>query len=481
MAFFFLCVLILIAGYFVYGTIVARIFGIQPHRKTPAFTRADGVDYIAMPTWKIFMIQLLDIAGLGPIVGPILGALYGPAALLWIVLGTILAGAVHDFLSGMFSVRLGGESISEIVGEGLGKYAKYVMRFFAVILMVLVGIFFVTAPAKLLCSTINVPWVKDIYLIIAIFVYYFLATIIPIDKIIGRLYPFFGVLLLIMTFGIAGGLIYHHYNLLPNLNFWHNTYPANAPQSGSHIWPGMFIVISCAALSGFHSTQSPLMARCLRNEKYGQFVFYGAMVVEGIIGLIWVTVGLSFYKSPEMLQNAIHGGTVIGVIKDVAQTLLGGVGGFLAILGVIVLPITSGDTAFRSSRLILAESFHIEQKKVRHRLYVAIPLFAVGIVMTRVGIHTLWLYVGWSNQSLAAIVLWALAALLVRSGKFHWIASVPATFITAVCVTYILNAKIGFNLDYRLSCIIGVLAALVAFVVFLVRSAYLRRRPLITE
>ena len=459
MLFFFACVGVLILGYFTYGVFVEKIFGPQPERKTPCWTKEDGVDYVNMPTWKVFFIQLLDIAGLGPIFGPILGALYGPQAMLWVVIGSIFAGGVHDYFSGMLSVRSGGKSIPEVVGDEMGMAARQVLRVFSVVLLLLVGVVFILGPAKLLS---NMTGFNVSLLIACIFAYYFIATILPIDKIIGRLYPIFGVLLLFMTFGVLGGLIFNGYELMPNLDFTTNVHPNDLP-----LWPLLFITLSCGAISGFHSTQSPLMARCMRNEKHGRPVFYGAMIVEGIIALIWVAAGVSFYENSAAMQAVIASGSPAAVVNEVCNTLLGPVGGFLAILGVIVLPITSGDTAFRSTRLILAETFKMDQAVIAKRLMIALPLFAIAFVISQVPFATVWRYFGWSNQMLSMLVLWSAAIWLARKAKFHWIATVPAVFMTAVDASFILQAKIGFGLPANISNIAGVaiaIAALGAFV-----------------
>ena len=467
---FFGCVLLLILGYFTYGKIVEKIFGIDENRPTPASTHKDGVDYIEMPTWKVFMIQLLDIAGIGPIFGPILGALYGPVALLWVVFGSIFAGGVHDFFSGMLSVRNKGHNIPEIVGDALGTSARQIMRVFSVLLLLFVGVVFILSPAKLLNDLTHVN--VDLFIAV-ILCYYFVATILPIDKIIGRIYPFFGALLLFMTFGIAGGLIFRGYDILPNLNFMVNTNPAGKP-----IWPLLFVTISCGALSGFHSTQSPLMSRCIKNERYGRKVFYGAMICEGIIGLIWVTVGLSFYKSPEALNSVITAQTPAGVVYEASRTLLGNIGGTLAILGVIILPITSGDTAFRSTRLIISEAFKIDQKKISKRLIIAVPLFVVGFLISTQKFGVIWRYFGWANQTLATMVLWATAIYLASKNKFHWIATLPAAFMTAVVVAFILEEKIGFGLAPVPSRVIGITFALLTLGVFLIKHKVWGHRTL---
>lgn len=460
MTVFFGCVALLLIGYFTYGAFVEKVFGVEPDRPTPCCQLADGVDYVEMPTWRVFFIQLLDIAGLGPVFGPILAALYGPVALVWIVLGCIFAGAVHDYFSGMLSVRNQGASIPEVVGNYLGMTARQIMRLFSVILLLLVGVVFILGPAKLLAnmSGMNVQlWVG------LIFAYYFLATILPIDKIIGQLYPIFGALLLFMSIGVMGGLVYHGYDILPNLDVMTNTHPEGLP-----IWPLIFITLSCGAISGFHSTQSPLMARCIQNERHGRLVFYGAMIVEGIIALIWATAAMSFFADAPALQAVIKSGTPSLVVKEVCTSVLGPVGGALAILGVVVLPITSGDTAFRATRLIIAETLGMEQKAVAKRLMLALPLFAVAFILTNVQFGIIWRYFGWANQMLSMLMLWSAACYLAQQKKFHWICSIPATFMTAVDASFILQAKIGFNLPASISNMAGVGIALAIFAIFLV-------------
>ncbi len=473
MAFFFLCLGLLVLGYFTYGKFVERVFEIRPDRPTPCCVNQDGCDYIEMPTWKVFSIQLLDIAGLGPIFGPILGALYGPAALLWIVIGAIFGGAVHDFFSGMLSVRTNGESIPEVVGDFMGMPARQVMRVFAVLLLVLVGVVFVLGPAKLLNNLIGV---NTQVLVACIFVYYFVATILPIDKIIGRLYPLFGALLIFMTLGVAGGLIFSGHEILPNLDFFTNTHPGDKP-----LWPLLFITLSCGAISGFHSTQSPLMARCIKNENRGRLVFYGAMIMEGIIALIWATAGLSFYNGPEALSAVIASGSPAAVVNEVSNSLLGPLGGFLAIMGVVVLPITSGDTAFRSTRLILAEAFKVKQAEAPKRLFIAVPLFILAFIISTQDFNLIWRYFGWSNQTLAMLVLWSAAIYLVQKQKLHWITSLPATFMTAVTFCFILQAPIGFNMPPFISNVIGVLLAAGALFWFLRYAAKKNGQPVSTE
>ncbi|MEG2173220.1 MAG: carbon starvation protein A [Desulfovibrionaceae bacterium] len=465
--YFILAVIGLIAGYFIYGTIVDKIFASDENRPTPAKTMADGVDYVEMSTWRIFLIQLLNIAGLGPVFGPILGALYGPSALLWIVFGSIFAGAVHDYFSGMLSLRYDGTNVPNIVGYNLGNAFKQIMRVFAVVLLLLVGVVFVTGPA-LLMTTITPEWMNYPFWLAVIFGYYFLATIMPIDKIIGRLYPVFGAILIIMAVGITTMLFVDGYNFYPDAQ-WVNQHPKGLP-----LWPLMFITIACGACSGFHATQSPLMARCLPNEKLGRPVFYGSMIAEGLIALVWATVGMTFYQTPVELNAALAAGGPGKVVADASYALMGPIGGVLAILGVVVLPITSGDTAFRAARLTIAEFLNYPQIAPLKRLSIAVPLFIIGIILSQVDFNLIWRYFGWANQTLAAIVLWAGAAYLYRKNRFHWIASAPAAFMTAATVSYICYEKtMGFHMDIDISNIIGLIVAIVAYVAFLMMG----RRP----
>ncbi|KAA0257133.1 carbon starvation protein A [Deferribacter autotrophicus] len=463
MLIFFACVALLIGGYFIYGKIVDRIFGSDPNRITPAKELNDGVDFVEMSPKKIFLIQLLNIAGLGPIFGPILGALYGPIALIWIVIGTIFAGAVHDYFSGMLSIRYKGASIPDIVGENLGFGFKQFMRVFSVVLLLLVGIVFVLGPAKLLA---NLSGANTALWVAVIFAYYFIATILPIDKIIGKVYPLFGAILLFMAVGLITALMVKGYHFYPEVSLT-NLHPKHLP-----LWPLMFITIACGAISGFHSTQSPMMARCLPNEKYGRMVFYGAMVGEGLIALIWATLGMSFYNNPEALNAVLAKGGPALVVKDISTTLLGAVGGLFAILGVVVLPITSGDTAFRSARLIIAEFLKISQKEGVKRLLIAVPLFIVGFIISKSNFGVIWRYFGWANQTLATVTLWAAAAYLIKEGKLHWIATIPATFMTAVVTTYLAYAKIGFGLNLNTSTIIGIVVAILSFITFMMKFRF---------
>lgn len=460
MLLFIASVVALLLGYFVYGRIIDRMFGADPSRPTPAETMEDGVDYIKLPVWRIFLIQLLNIAGLGPIYGPILGALYGPVALIWIVFGCIFAGAVHDYISGMLSVRYDGQSIPDVVGRNLGNGFKQFMRGFSVVLLVLVGVVFFLGPAALLESLTGIPTNVLIGIILA---YYFLATILPIDKVIGRIYPVFGAVLIFMALGLIVMLAVKGYTFFPKRTF-QNINPQELP-----LWPLMFITIACGAISGFHATQSPMMARCLPNEKYGRRVFFGTMISEGVIALIWATLAMSFFHSPEVLNEVLGEGGPGLVVNRVSTTLLGPVGGLMAVIGVIALPITSGDTAFRSARLIVADVFKVSQKKPLKRLTIAIPLFAIGFLISLSDFGLIWRYFGWANQTLATVVLWTCAVYLAKTGKLHWVATAPAFFMTVVVATFIVNAPIGFNLPMNLSTSIGIGAGVVALIAFLWR------------
>ncbi|WP_136796858.1 carbon starvation protein A [Desulfosediminicola ganghwensis] len=465
MIIFFASVAALIIGYLVYGAVIDRIFGADPNRKTPAETMQDGVDYLELPPWKIFLIQLLNIAGLGPIFGPILGALYGPVALVWIVLGAIFAGAVHDYFSGMLSVRYNGQSVPDVVGQNLGMLFKQFMRGFSVILLILVGVVFFLAPAELLQNLTGI----DVKILVGIILaYYFMATILPIDKIIGRVYPIFGAILIFMAVGLMTMLIAKGYDFYPQRTLV-NVNPQNLP-----LWPLMFITIACGAVSGFHATQSPLMARCLPNEKYGRSVFYGSMIAEGVIALIWCTLAISFFHTPEMLNKVLGEGGPGLVVNQVSTTLLGPFGGVLAIIGVVLLPITSGDTAFRSARLILADTFKLSQVEPVKRLLIAVPLFAVGFLISLSEYGLIWRYFGWANQTLATVVLWAAAMYLLKHGKLHWVASLPATFMTVVVVTFLANSGIGFGLPMNVSTSIGLGVAFVIVVAFFNKARTLR-------
>lgn len=471
MLWFLTCVAALIGGYFIYGTFVEKVFGINEKRQTPAHTRADGVDYVPMSTPKVYLVQLLNIAGVGPIFGPIMGALYGPAAMLWIVIGCIFAGATHDYFSGMLSIRNGGASVPSLSGRYLGNGAKHFMNIFAIVLLLLVGVVFVSAPAGMITNLINEQTsltVSMSSMVVIIFAYYIIATIVPVDKIIGRFYPLFGALLIFMSVGLITAIAFSsEHQILGGFevsDMLHNMNPNDMP-----LWPALFITIACGAISGFHATQSPLMARCLENEKNGRFVFYGAMIGEGVIALIWCAIALSFFGSLDALSAAIKDGGPGNVVYSSSFGLLGVFGGIIAFLGVVILPITSGDTAFRSSRLILAEYFNMEQKTLRNRLMMALPLFVLGGILTQVDFGIIWRYFGFANQTTAVMMLWTASAYLLRHNKLHWITTIPAMFMTAVCITFILNnSTLGFGLPMQISTIIGLVATL-AITVYVIK------------
>ncbi len=461
---FFLSIVALLLGYFIYSKIVDRAFGADENIKTPAVRLEDGVDFVPMPMWKIFLIQFLNIAGLGPIFGAIAGALWGPVAFLWIVLGSIFAGGVHDYFSGMLSVRHDGASIPEVVGKYLGTGFKNFMRGFSVVVLVLVGVVFITGPAKLLAGL--TPAQFDVtFWVYVIFAYYVLATLLPIDKLIGKIYPVFGVCLLIMALGVSGGILFGGYQI-PEITLA-NLHPKQLP-----IWPLMFVTIACGAISGFHSTQSPMMARCITSEKQGRQIFYGAMIAEGVVALIWAAAAMAFFGSTGELakQMGANGGQG-WVVSIISNTLLGKFGGALAILGVIACPVTSGDTAFRSARLTIADFLNYKQGPIKNRLFLTIPLFIIGFALTKIDFNVVWRYFAWSNQTLAMIVLWAAAMYLAIKKQFHWIATVPATFMTAVSITYILIAPEGFKLPASFAYPAGLAAAAGALALFLVTAS----------
>lgn len=454
---FILSLIALIVGYFIYGKFVEKVFGINSEKETPAKRLADGVDYVEIDWKKAFLIQFLNIAGLGPIFGAIAGALWGPAAFLWIVFGCIFAGATHDYLSGMLSVRHDGATIAEITGTYLGDKAKSIMRIFSVVLLVLVGVVFVTGPADILAKM--TAWDKGLWIGIII-IYYMLATVLPVDKLIGKIYPIFGASLIIMGVGIAAGLILKGYNI-PEVSLV-NMHPKNIS-----IFPYLFITIACGAISGFHATQSPLMARCLKTEKEGRRVFYGSMIAEGVIALIWAAAAMSFFGGTEGLAAA---GTPGVVVSTISNSILGKFGGALALLGVVACPITSGDTAFRSARLAISDALKFEQGPIKNRFIIAIPLFAIGVALCFVNFDVIWRYFAWSNQTLATIALWAGAVFLAKCGKNHWIASIPATFMTVVVTSYILIDKNGLRINATIGNTIAIIVAIATMGLFTLKT-----------
>ena len=430
---FLICLGSLITAYFTYGRYLEKQVGIDPQAETPCQKLYDGIDYVPLPRWRVFLIQLLNIAGTGPIFGAILGACFGPVAFLWITLGGIFMGAMHDFLSGMMLVRNNGLSIPEVVGNYLGNGMRQFMRLFSVLLLVLVGAVFLLSPAQLLGNM--TPSISTSAWVWIILVYYFVATLLPIDKIVGRIYPLFGIALVAMALGLMGALIFGGYQI-PEMTTFHN-YQLN-PHALPTV-PTLFITIACGAISGFHATQSPLMARCVKNERECRSVFYGAMISESIIALVWAAVAMTFWGGAGQLAQTLseHGGSAAWAVNEISNGMLGIVGGILALLGVVAAPITSGDTAFRSARLIIADMLHIDQKNKLKRLYICIPLFVVGYVITQVDFDVVWRYFAWTNQTLATIVLWSIVVYMARRKANIWLAALPAVFMTFVCASFI--------------------------------------------
>ncbi len=442
---FFCCLALLVAAYFTYGRYLERQVGIDPKAETPCHRLYDGVDYVPMPRWRIFLVQLLNIAGTGPIFGAILGACFGPVAFLWITLGGILMGAMHDFVSGVMLVRHDGLSIPEVVGHYLGGGMRQFMRLFSVLLLILVGAVFVLSPAQLLGGmTPSISVSTWVWIILA---YYFIATLLPIDKIIGKVYPLFGIALVAMAVGLLGAVMVGDYTI-PELTTLKN-FQLNAHDLP--IIPTLFITIACGAISGFHATQSPLMARCVGNEKECRSVFYGAMISESIIALIWAAVAMAFFGGAGELALNLkeHGGSAAWAVDTISNGMLGVVGGILALLGVVAAPITSGDTAFRSARLIIADLMKLEQRTIWKRFAICIPLFILGWWITTVDFDVVWRYFAWTNQSLATIVLWAITVYLFRRKVNYWLALLPAVMMTYVCSSFLFVSNQFFGMEDR--------------------------------
>ena len=472
---FTLSLLALILGYILYGRFVEKVFG-PDNRKTPAIAKADGLDFIVLPNWKVFMIQFLNIAGTGPIFGAIMGAKFGPMAYLWIVLGCIFAGATHDYLSGMLSMRNDGAGLPMLVGKYLGKPAKVLMLIFTVLLLTMVGTVFVYSPAEILHSM----WGDTQLWAIIIFIYYIIATMLPIDKVIGKIYPLFAFSLLFMAAALMIWL-FLHWPTVPEL--WTNFYnmgAATEPETWKDaIFPALFITVACGAISGFHATQSPLMARCIKSEKMGRPIFYGAMITEGLVALIWATVASWFFYGEPAPGYALIAAATDGfhtsapaVVNLVCKDWLGLAGAVLAILGVVAAPITSGDTALRSARLIVAEWLKLDQRPIAKRLIICVPLFLCSFVMllwqvgNPDGFNTIWQYFGWSNQTLSVFTLWTLTVYLAREKKPYWVTLIPALFMTTVCSTYLFISKQALHLPEPLAYSLGGICLLIAIVWF---------------
>ena len=467
---FSLSLVCLLLGYLLYGSIVERVVRPSDTAAMPCYTKQDGVDFLPMPAWRVFLIQFLNIAGTGPIFGAIMGILFGPAAYLWIVLGCIFAGAVHDYLCGMICIRQGGVSLPEIIGNELGGTMRVVMRVGALVLLVLVGAVFVTTPASLLDNMVaDRGWFfsKGFWLVL-IYLYFILATLLPIDKLIGRVYPVFGLALLLMAVGI-GWNIFTQDGWLPELS--DAPFVSHHPK-GLPIFPMLCITIACGAISGFHGTQSPLMARCMTNERLGRPIFYGAMITEGVVALIWAAAAIKFASTLPGAEGATAyeklsalGNPAI-VVKEISMGWMGMVGAVLAILGVVAAPITSGDTAFRSARLIAADFLRLSQKQIGKRLILCLPLFAITTALFFIDFNALWRYFAWTNQTLACIMLWAATIWLARTGRCYWIALLPALFMTVVCTSYILVAPEGFSLPLRVGVLCGAALMVLLAVLF---------------
>ena len=472
---FLTAIIVLILGYFIYGRIIERVFKFDNERKTPALSMPDGVDYIPMKGWRIFLIQFLNIAGLGPIFGAVAGAMWGPVAFLWIVLGSIFAGGVHDYFSGMLSIRNEGKGIAEITGKYLGPYLKVFMRGFTVFLMIMVGTVFVVGPANIL-DELTSGWLGANGWVWIVFVYYVLATILPVDKIIGRIYPVFGVALLFMAMGLLIPLLSGAYPI-PELTMSNLLMNQHDSAGSFPVFPMLFVTIACGAISGFHATQSPLMARCMTSERQGRSIFYGAMISEGVVALIWAAIGMTFFGGIKELNIAMNEnqGNAAVIVNTISHVVLGPVGGVLAILGVVAAPLTSGDTAFRSARLIVSDFLKLSQAGIKNRIIISIPLFAVGYMLSLLDFGIIWRYFAWSNQTLATIVLWTITVYLASERKPYWFVLLPAVFMTEVVTSYILLAPEGLSLPMDISFIISFIITLLVLAAAMMKIAKLNR------
>ncbi len=452
-------IVLLILGYVLYSQLIVKNFGVEVDRETPAYVLEDGSDYIPMTKQKNWLIQLLNIAGTGPIFGPIMGALYGPVAFIWIVIGNIFAGAVHDYYLGMISLRNNGDHLPALAGKYLGKPMKHIVNIFASLLLLLVGTVFVTSPASLLASLTPLFMNRWIWVVI-IFIYYVLSTILPIDRIIGRIYPIFGAVLLLSCVGVFVTLFTSgNFTNIPEISL-QNMHP-----DGVSIIPGIFFTISCGAMSGFHATQSPIISRTIQKESQGRWVFYGAMITEGIIAMIWAAAAMALFDRVD-LSTIIREGTASAAVSEISVTLLGPIGGTIAILGVIVLPITSGDTAFRSLRMIIADYIKLSQKPISHRFAITIPIFAISIALMFIDFNILWRYFTWANQATAVIALFVSTAYLMYKSRNFWVTLIPGIFMLYMVILYLLTEKIGFGLEMQLSYVIATVLTAVILVVF---------------
>ena len=432
---FLVCLTLLVVAYFSYGAYLDRVCKIDTKAVVPSVARYDGIDYIPMPRWRTFLIQLLNIAGIGPIFGAIMGACFGPVVFLWITFGGIFVGAMHDYISGVILLRNDGLSLPEIVGRYLGRGMQYFMRAISLLLLILVGVVFMRSPASILGDMVTIiPYWGWIAIIL---VYYFVATMLPIDKLIGKIYPLFGAALIFMAIGLAVVLFMGDYTI-PNLTFDSlRNYQLDA--DAVPIIPTLFITVACGAISGFHATQSPMMARCMNNESEGRVIFYGSMITESIIALIWAAIGMAFFYGPDSLAAALaeHGNNASWAVSTIASTTLGVVGGFVALFGVVSAAITSGDTAFRSARLIVADVLKVEQRSLLKRFAIALPLFAIGIALLFVDFDIVWRYFAWSNQALAVVTLWVIVVYLKKYKRNIWVALPPTIFMTYICTSFV--------------------------------------------
>lgn len=452
-------IILLFLGYYFYSKVIIKNFGVEPERQTPAYVLEDGSDFVPMSKNKNWLIQLLNIAGTGPIFGPIMGALYGPVAFIWIVIGNIFAGAVHDYYLGMISLRNNGAHLPELSGKYLGKGMKHVVNIFTALLLLLVGTVFVTSPASLLEEVTN-GFLGHWGWVILIFMYYFLSTILPIDKVIGRIYPIFGAILLLACAGV-GITLFTSGNIenVPELNL-QNMHPDNLS-----VIPGLFFTISCGAMSGFHATQSPIISRTVEKEGEGRFVFYGAMIAEGVIAMIWAAAAMALFDG-QTLSQIIAQGTASAAVSEISLKLLGSVGGTIAILGVIVLPITSGDTAFRSLRMVIADYLKIDQKSYNKRFLIAIPIFIISGALMFIDFNLLWRYFNWANQATAVIALFVSSAYLFLKKRNYFVTLIPGVLMLYMVILYLLTEQIGFGLDMNLSYYISVVLVGIILVAF---------------